>query len=456
MTPPLALSDIARCLQGIIPSGIVTSDAAGIPNVTFISQLFPVDRQHVALSRQFFNKTSRNLQQTRRATAEVIDPLTLEAYRLDLTFVRSETSGPLFDEMARRIDAIAAHTGMTGIFRLVASDVCRVEKIEKVEGFIDAAHATPPLEPMSLEGIRSEVGGLQRISDRVNRAADLESLVEGVLEALDACFGFEQTILLLHEEPDRLVTLASRGYGAGGIGSEVKVGEGVIGAAARDRRPLRMSGLGESLSYGRAVRREIEQEGGRVEAEIPLPGLPDAESALVIPLCVGDRLIGALAAESRDPFAFNDWHEAYLEVLGNQVALGIERLCATAGDAEDEPAVIVREVTPGDTARSRRFAYYAADECIFVDDEYLVRSIPAKILWRLLREWKERGRSEFSNRELRLDASLGLPVVKDNLESRLILLRRRLDEKCPDVRVVPTARGRFSLVVSCRIDVVEK
>jgi adenylate cyclase len=456
MTPPLALSDIARCLQGIIPSGIVTSDAAGIPNVTFISQLFPVDGQHVALSRQFFNKTSRNLQQTRRAAAEVIDPLTLEAYRLDLTFVRSETSGPLFEEMARRIDAIAAHTGMSGVFRLVASDVCRVEKIEKVDGFIDAAHAVPPVEPMSLEGIRSEVGGLQRISDRVNRAPDLESLVEGVLEALDACFGFEQTMLLLHDEADRLVTLASRGYGEGGIGSEVRIGDGVIGAAARDRRTLRMSGLGESLSYGRAIRREIEQEGGRVAAEIPLPGLADAQSALAIPLCVGERLIGVLAAESRDPLAFNEWHEAYLEVIGNQVALGIERLCTAAGEVDEEAVSTLRTTSPTLPARYRKFAYYPADECILVDDEYLVRSVPAKILWRLLREWKERGRAEFTNRELRLDASLGLPAVKDNLESRLILLRRRLDEKCPDVRVVPTARGRFSLVVSCGVELVEK
>ena len=54
-------------------------------------------------------------------------------------------------------------------------------------------------------------------------------------------------------------------------------------------------------------------------------------------------------------------------------------------------------------------AYYPSDETILVDDEYLVRGLPARILRKVLREHAAEGRAEFTNRLLRLDTSLQLP-----------------------------------------------
>jgi hypothetical protein len=269
-------------------------------------------------------------------------------------------------------------------------------------------------------------------------------------------------VLLADETTQRLVTLASRGYGETGIGAEVAVGEGLIGTVARERRVLRISGLDQELAYGRAVRRELLSSPGTrpLAAEIPLPGLPDARSALVIPLAVRDHLVGVLAAESREPVAFDEWHEAYLEVLGNQIALGLERMLEPGGD-EPSPAAAEAApragapVAPATPGPRHSFVFYRNDDCVFVDGEYLIRNVPGRILWKLLGQYRE-GRTAFSNRELRLDPGLGLPAFRDNLESRLVLLRRRLEQKCPDVRLVPSGRGRFALQVDSAIELSER
>ena len=46
--------------------------------------------------------------------------------------------------------------------------------------------------------------------------------------------------------------------------------------------------------------------------------------------------------------------------------------------------------------------------------------------------------------------------MKDNLESRLILLRNRLQEKCPELQMVPIARGRFALRSDAAVELVER
>ena len=150
---------------------------------------------------------------------------------------------------------------------------------------------------------------------------------------------------------------------------------------------------------------------------------------------------------------FGEWDEAYLGIIGNQIALGIDRV----SDADEEvaqPAPDVRIPIAAPTVR-RTLTYYRDDDAVFLDNEYLIKNVPGRILWKLLGEWK-RGRTSFTNRELRLDRSLGLPEIKDNLESRLILLRHRLREKCPELQITPTGRGKFALEVGADLDLVER
>ena len=117
--------------------------------------------------------------------------------------------------------------------------------------------------------------------------------------------------------------------------------------------------------------------------------------------------------------AFGEWHEAYLQIIGNQIALGIDRMAErTTADAEADAVarpIARRSPRRGRRRRTRTLTYYKKDEAIFVDGEYLIRNIPARILWKLLGESRRSGRTEFTNREVRLDESLGLPAGERQL-----------------------------------------
>ncbi|MBL8620317.1 MAG: GAF domain-containing protein [Myxococcales bacterium] len=447
MTPTLAQLD--RCFQRILPGVIATADADGVPNVNYVSQLVVVDERHLALSYQFATKTRANLAANPRAALEVYDPLTLDAYRLELRLARVETAGPSFDLLAARITALASHTGLADVFKLRAAYVCEVLAIERRAGFI----AGPDVAPPPARDPLAEAAGLMRVSERIAAAADLDGLLVGALAALADGFGFHHGRILVPDGDGRLVTIASHGY-ADGAGGEVRVGEGLIGVVAQTRRLVRALGIDADLRYARELRAEIARGAGasRLAPEVPLPGLPDARSQLALPLLAHDRLLGVLALESRDTLTFAQWHEPFLQVLANQIALSMEHMAERDDDEPPAPSL----APPPLAHRARTFCYYANDDCVFVDDAYLVRNVPGKILWKLLRAFAADGRTAWSNRELRLDPTLGLPALKDNLESRLILLRKRLADKCPELALVPTRRGHFRLEVACRPTLIER
>ena len=85
----------------------------------------------------------------------------------------------------------------------------------------------------------------------------------------------------------------------------------------------------------------------------------------------------------------------------------------------------------------------------YVDPEHVALSF---LLGHYLRE----GRSEFSNRELRLDRALGLPEIADHLEARPLLLERRLQDKDTGILLRRTERGRFSLIVNRSVTLLEQ
>jgi predicted pyridoxine 5'-phosphate oxidase superfamily flavin-nucleotide-binding protein len=122
-------TEIRAALEGVIPASIGTCSLDGTPNATYVSQVFYVDPEHVALSFQFFNKTVRNIEENPRACVIVTDPISAQAWTLEIEFERAEETGPVFDQMEMQLEAIASMQGMQDVFKLRAAHVYRVTEV---------------------------------------------------------------------------------------------------------------------------------------------------------------------------------------------------------------------------------------------------------------------------------------------------------------------------------------
>lgn len=458
----IALRDIRICLEGIIPSTMATCSADGTPNVSHVSQVYYVDENHIALSFQFFNTTRRNIQDNPQATIQVYDPRVIQPYLIHARYVRSEFEGPLFDQMSLRLQVVASYEGMTDVFALRAADIYRVTNIEKVEGVTSLEVPASPPELGSFDGpIGMDLEALRVVTERLSRCETLEDALDRSLLLLEQFFGLKHLILMLADEAGRVLTThATRGYPEGGVGSEVDVGKGLVGMVAKARKPLRLSGVESSLRYARTIRGEALATGRfAVSEEIQLPGLKAPSDQLGIPLIAGQRLCGVLIAETTSATGLGIRDQNILCIVGNQLASTIARL--KTSDDDVEPANVAESVAlkakvPSPAGPVRRFRFTRRDDSLFVDDQYLIKNVPARILWYLLKAHRDQGRVEFSNRELRAESWFCLPGLKDNLESRLILLKKRLEEKRAGVLLKSVGRGRIRLELACTIEMVEK
>lgn len=448
----LRLDDLARCFEGAVPVVLVTVSGAGVPNVTYLSKAHVVDGERIALSNQFLSKSAKNLAEVPRASLLLLEPSTHDEYRLDIAYERTERRGRVFDALKAEIGAIAAYTGMQDVFRLRAADVYRVTRIRRVPPN-EQADGTAGSAPWTTRGTRTgpDAAGLGELCGRVARCADLDTLVKVTLDGLADLLGYDHAmLLLLDEDGRRLFTIASRGYEQEGVGSEVAVGDGVIGLAAERAAPVRVGNAHQIAKYARSVRRSYEASGemepGR---EIELPGLPMADSLVAVPALALGQLVGVLAVEAMPAAEFVPADEAALTVVASLVATAIESIRAEERAASaSAPTPSAESPSAGPGAPTTHVRFFAVDGSTFLDGDYVIKGVAGRLLWSLLRQYDGEGRTDFTNREVRLDPTLDLPDFRDNFESRLILLKRRLDEREAPIRIEKTGRGRFRLDVT--------
>lgn len=456
----LTLESIRDCLEGEVPSTVTTCDRDGIPNVTYITQAHFVDAHHLALSFQFFAKTHQNVMVNPHAEIAVIHSTTGARYHIEADYVRTETSGPLFETMKAKLAGIARHVGMAEVFRLQGADVYKVLGITRVS-------RDEPAEPPSRINVLT---ALRAVIRRIPLARDLSSLFETTLADLHTHFDIQHSMVMMFDRAGaRLYVVASQGYPQSGVGSEIPIGAGVIGIAAAHRTPIAISYAPLDYSYGRAIRDGMAQfdSAATLETTIAFPGLRDPASQIAVPIVIGANLIGVLYAESPRALMFKHQTEDALVAIADALGLAIRSMQDPPdGDNQGGPGPAHMPTVPvgrpsepigGDSARhdAVRVRYFVADSSVFVGDDYLIKGVAGSILAKLVRDYLSARRTEFSNRELRLDPTIPLPDLSDNLEARLVLLQKRLAERAACIQMERTGRGRFRLNVSRPVELVE-
>ena len=108
-----------------------------------------------------------------------------------------------------------------------------------------------------------------------------------------------------------------------------------------------------------------------------------------------------------------------------------------------------------DQLRPLEVRHYRVDGSVFIDGHYLIKGVAGAILWKLLNDHLAKGRSEFCYRELRRDPQLKLPDLVDNLGARMILLQKRLEQQCPQLKIEKIARGLFRFSMARAVELQE-
>jgi hypothetical protein len=330
---------------------------------------------------------------------------------------------------------------MEGVFRLLGSDIYRVTSIENV-----------PNDPLPMPPVtRNLLSAARMACDRLLACREMSELFDATLASLEDFFGIEHAMLLIRDDAkDRLFTVASHGYPKSGIGSEVGFGEGVIGVAAREQVPIRIAHMTSDYRYGAAMR----ENAGKIAAnwdeitQIPFPGLKAPHSQIALPVKSRGAPAGVLFAESTQAMRFWYDHEDALAV----VAATLGSMMEIVRDGEAQRAAAHAKPEAEADAAPLAIRYYTQDGSVFLDNDYLIKGVAGTIFWKLVRDYTERGRCEFTNRELRLDPELRLPAYAENLEARLILLQKRLRERSSLIRIEKSGRGKFRLAVDCPLE----
>ncbi len=159
----------------------------------------------------------------------------------------------------------------------------------------------------ALQRERTRARQMELVSEVARSTAsvfDLQSLLPRLIRSIQSAFGYYFVGIFLVDELGQIVCSAASHPAV--VGKRRHVGEGLVGAC---------------IAEGRAV---VVDETSRDDRFMFAPEMPETRSEAVLPLKIGERVIGALDLQSDRPCAFSADETHYLEVLSQQVAVAVE------------------------------------------------------------------------------------------------------------------------------------
>lgn len=162
----------------------------------------------------------------------------------------------------------------------------------------------------SLRRREREVTVSTQIAQEVASADDLFDLYQRAVNQIHEQFGYYHTQLLRYDPALQTVALTV-GYGEIGekmlaLNHSVPMGVGLIGKAALSQRSILRPNLSNDPDHR------------------PNPLLPDTKGELVVPIKLGDEVLGVLDVQSDKADALNENDQFVLEGLCGQIAVAIE------------------------------------------------------------------------------------------------------------------------------------
>jgi len=179
----------------------------------------------------------------------------------------------------------------------------QVEQVRASEDSTTSEPGAPATPNIRLEPLQLDF--LMRLADALNTTLDLNTLMHRVADLVRAVIDYRIfAILLVNDRTQDLRMRFQTGHTPDVERMRIKLGKGIVGQAAAERRSILVEDVGTVDNYINAN--------------------PNVQSELAVPLIVKNRVVGVIDLQSESRAYFTAEHQRLLELTASRVAIAVE------------------------------------------------------------------------------------------------------------------------------------